>query len=88
LDFCDAIKDGDGLHVLRCYRYLLSMFVSSNRKNYAIKNLNLLLQCDYLLSPCQVEELVWGRFINTHGQTGKNIPNDLHQESIIEKVTL
>jgi len=82
LEFRDAIKEGDGLRVLRCYRYLLPMFVSSNRKNYAIENLNLLLQYDYLLSPRQVEELVWGRFINTHGQTGKNIPNDLHCEHL------
>lgn len=82
LEFQDAIKEGDGLRVLRCYRYLLPMFISSGKKNYAIECLNFLLQHDYLLSPHQVEELIWGRFINTHGQKGRNIPNDLHCEHL------
>lgn len=82
LEFRDAIKEGDGLRVLRCYRYMLPMFVSSGRKNYAIETLNFLLQHDFLLSPCLAEELLWGRFINTHGQGGKNIPNDLHFEHL------
>ena len=67
LEFQDAIKEGDGMRVLRCYRYLLPMFVSSGRTNYAIETLNFLMQYDCLLSPCQAEELLWGRFVNTHG---------------------
>lgn len=47
-----------------------------------MESLNLLLQHDYLLSPREVEELIWGRFINTHGQMGRNIPNDLHCEHL------
>ena len=82
LEFRDAIKEGDGLRVLRCYRYMLPMFVISGRKNYAIETLNLLMQHDFLLSPRLAEELIWGRFINTHGQGGKNIPNDLHCEHL------
>lgn len=35
-----------------------------------------------MLSPRLVEELIWGRFINTHGQGGKNVPNDLHCEHL------
>lgn len=82
LEFRDAIKEGDGVRVLRCYRYMLPMFISSGRKNYAIETLNLLLQHDFLLSPRLAEELLWGRFINTRGQAGKNIPNDLHCEHL------
>lgn len=82
LEFRDAIKEGDGLRVLRCYRYMLPMFISSGRKNYAIETLNFLLQHDFLLSPRLAEELIWGRFINTHGQASKNIPNDLHCEHL------
>ena len=82
MEFRDAIKEGDGLRVLRCYRYMLPMFVSSGRRNYAIETLNLLLQHDFLLSPRLAEELIWGRFINTHGQAGKNISNDLHCEHL------
>lgn len=47
LEFRDAIKEGDGLRVLRCYKYMLPMFVSSGRKNYAIETLNFLLQHDF-----------------------------------------
>ena len=43
LEFRDAIKEGDGLRVLRCYRYMLPVFISSGRKNYTIETLNLLL---------------------------------------------
>ena len=82
LEFRDAIKEGDGIRVLRCYRYLLPMFISSGRTNYAIETLNFLMQYEYLLSPRQAEELLWGRFINTHGQAGRNIPNDLHCEHL------
>jgi len=82
LEFRDAIKEGDGIRVLRCYRYLLPMFISSWRTNYAIETLNFLMQYEYLLSPRQAEELLWGRFINTHGQAGRNIPNDLHCEHL------
>ena len=82
LEFRDAIKEGDGICVLRCYRYLLPMFINSGRTNYAIETLNFLMQYDYLLSPRQAEELLWGRFVNTHGQAGRNIPNDLHCEHL------
>ena len=27
-------------------------------------------------------ELIWSRFINTHGHPGRNIPNDLHCEHL------
>ena len=47
LEFRDAIKEGDGLRVLRCYRYMLPMFISSGRTNYSIETLNLLLQHDF-----------------------------------------
>ena len=54
LEFRDVIKEGDGLWVLRCYRYMLPMFVSSGRKNYAIETLNLLLQHDVVKpAPCR-----------------------------------
>lgn len=32
LEFADAIREGDGLRVLRCWRYLLPIFKSSGRK--------------------------------------------------------
>ena len=80
MEFRDAIKEGDGLCILRCYRYLLPIFKSSGRKNYAIETLTLLLQHDYILSERQANELIWTRFVKTRGSPGSNIPNDLHCE--------
>ena len=77
LEFSDAIKEGDGDRVLRCWRYMLPILVSSRRTNYAIESLNLLLQHDFLLPPRLAAELIWGRFINVQGLPRRNILNDL-----------
>ncbi len=53
LEFRDAIKEGDGDRVLRCYRYMLPIFQNSGRKNYANETLNFLLNYDYILSKRQ-----------------------------------
>ena len=44
LEFSDAIKKGDGSRVLRCYRYMLPMFISSACNNYSIKCMHLLIR--------------------------------------------
>ena len=82
LEYSDGIREGDGDRVLRCWRYMLPMFQSSGRKNYALESLNLLFQHDFSLSPRQAAELVWSRFVNVRGLPGKNIPNDLHMEHL------
>lgn len=81
-EYGDSIKEGDGSRVRRCCRYMLPMFISSGRRNYAIEIMQLLMQYDYLLSPREAEELMWARFINVHGCIGRNIPNDLHMEHL------
>ena len=65
---------------------MLPLFISSGRKNYAIEALNLLVQHDFSLPPHQAAELIWGRFINTTGLPGRNIPNDLHMEHLNRSV--
>ena len=50
LEYSDAIREGDGNRVLRCWRYMLPIFASSGCKNYAIEAFNLLLQHDYILT--------------------------------------
>ena len=37
LEFSDAIREGDGLRILRCYRYFLPLFRASKHKNYSIE---------------------------------------------------
>lgn len=82
LEYCDAIQEGDGDRVLRCWRYLLPIFQSSGRKNYSIEALQMLYQYHYKLTPRQAEQLLWNRFVNIHGLPGRNIPCDLHQEHL------
>ena len=74
VEYCDAIKEGDGNRVLRCWKYLLPIFKSSGHKNYSIEALNLLCQHHHGLPPRQAAQLVWSRFVNVHGLPGRNIP--------------
>lgn len=85
-EFSDAIREGDGNRILRCWRYLLPIFWNSGRTNYANEVFNMLYQHDYALSEAHAHQLLWGRCINVHGRTGKNIPGDLHMEHLIGMV--
>lgn len=82
LEYKDAIKEGDGLRVLRCWKYLQLIFTASQRKNYAIEAFNLICQYIYYLSPQLAQQLLYSRFINVHGRVGYNIPCDLHMEHL------
>ena len=44
MEYTDAIREGDGLRVLRCWKYLLPIFKSSNRTNYSTEVLHFLYQ--------------------------------------------
>ena len=77
LEYCDAIWEGDGVRVYRCWKYLLPIFKNSGRKNYSLEALYLINQYKYELPPREAEKLLWCRFVNTHGLTGYNIPGDL-----------
>ena len=78
LEFSDTIREGDGKCVLRCWRYLLPVFLGSHQTNYSCEVLNMLFQQSYMLS----SELIWSRFINVHGRPGKNIAADLQMEHL------
>jgi L1 cell adhesion molecule like protein len=80
LEFQDAIREGDGLRVLRCWKYFLPIFRASGRKNYALEALNLIFQVTYYLPPRLRMQLLYSRFVNTQGRAGCNIPADLHME--------
>ena len=49
LEMADGIREGDGDRVVRCWRYLLPIFVGVGRKNYALESL------EYSLPPRQAE---------------------------------
>ena len=76
-EFCDAVKEGDGKSVLRCWKFLLLYFKASKRKNYSTEAVNLLAQYYYLLPPRLASQLIWSRIVNVHGKPGCNISCDL-----------
>ena len=46
-EFADAIREGDGNRVLRCWKYMLPIFSASGSRNYACEAANLLIQHSY-----------------------------------------
>jgi len=82
MELADAIREGDGDRVHRCWKYLLPIFKASNRTNYSIEVLNMLNQVEFVLTEREAAELLWNRFVNTHGVRGRNIPCDLHIEHL------
>ena len=75
-------RKGDGERLLRCWRYLLPICKSADRRNFAIEVIKMLCQYEFELPPQQAQELIWSRFISTHASPGHNIPEDLHQEHL------
>ncbi len=86
MEFTDAIREGDGHRVLRCYKFLMLLFKVTGRKNYAIDSFILLAQYYIIFTPRMAEELKWSRFVNTHGRPGKNVSADLHMEYLNKEV--
>ena len=67
-EYSDAVKEGDGQRVFRCFKYILLMFKASNRVNHACEIFCTLAQHKFILSPRLAHQLQWSRFINTHGK--------------------
>ena len=82
MEFADAMREGDGSRVLRCWKYMVVIFSASGNRYYACEAANLLLQYNFTMSPRQSAQLLWSRFVNTQGLPGKNIPVDLHMEHL------
>ena len=75
LNFTDAIAEGDGDRIIRCWKFLLLHFFVDGSKStkYALEALYLQFQQQALLSPRQAYCQKWNRSVNNHGKTGKNV---------------
>ena len=49
---------------------------------YAFEGINLSIQLEYTLSERLKNQLIWGRFVNTKGRKGCNMPCDLFLEHL------
>lgn len=81
LEFYDAWHEGDGNRIIRCWRIFLLHFFESGRTKYSIDAMRLQLQISHLPSS-MVQQIIWDRFVNTHGGMGRNLPCDLHNEHV------
>ena len=82
LNFFDAISEGDGNRLLRCWKFFL-MFLKHQEgtsSKYALEALYLMFQVYALLSPQASHRLIWNRFIKNKPGIGGHIPLDLQLE--------
>ena len=80
-EFNDAIREGDGLRVIRCWKVFLLIFRASNRTKYALEAATLLINLQVLPERIQ-QQMIWSRFVNPSGKPARNIPCDLHMEHL------
>ena len=91
LNFSDAISEGDGLRILRCWKFFL-MFLKADgarSRKYAIEGLHLISQYYAILSPRDAHRLIWNWFIKAKPGLGGNIPLDLaleHYNRVLKEV--
>ena len=81
LEFTNAWSMGDGNRICQCWKFMMLHFRSMGHTKYAWEALRQQFQLA-TLPPHLSYQLKWGRFINTHGGIGKNIPCDLHNEHL------
>ncbi len=82
LNFLDATSEGDGLRILRQYKYVLLYFKADRKHStkYALECLYQFFMAFALLSPRDSERFTWNRTVNNAGGHGKNIALDLNVE--------
>jgi len=80
MNFIDAIAEGDGDRIVRCWKFLLLHFYAEKKAKYAVEAQYLLLQQYCLLSPRQAYRQRWNRSTNNKGGAGNNVSLDLDLE--------
>lgn len=81
LEFHDAWREGDGERICRCWKIFLLLFHCYKHTKYAWEALKLQFQLASL-PPSLAYQVKWGRFVNTRGGKGNNIPCDLFNEHL------
>lgn len=81
-NFEDAVKEGDGKRVMRCWKFMMLIFKAYNHTKYAFAALQMQISIKVLLTPRQAESFIWNRMVNTRGGLGKNISMDLRLEQL------
>ncbi|XP_028412550.1 uncharacterized protein LOC114535442 [Dendronephthya gigantea] len=82
MDIVDAIKEGDGIRLTRCYKLVLLFAYKFRHTKYAYGILLYFVQINAVLSEEDSYNLTRNRFFNISGKIGTNIPLDLHMEHL------
>ena len=79
LNFFDAISEGDGARLVRCWKFMLPYLKADGQRSrkYALEALYLIIQIEVLLSRKDAHSLIWNRFHKSIESSGGNIPMDL-----------
>ena len=81
LEFKDAIREGDGLRILRCWKVFM-YFTYARHQNYQYEAFYTLSLVNALASPRVASQITWGHVVNVIGGAGHNVPLDLHMEHL------
>ena len=81
-NFDDAVKEGDGERVIRCWKFMMLIFKAYNHTKYSFAALHMQISIKALLTPRQAHSFIWNRMVNTKGGLGKNISMDLRLEQL------
>ena len=82
LELRDAIREGDGPRVIRCWKFMLLHWRHAKHTKYSLEALHLLAAINATATARIAHELIWCRFINTRGVPGGNMPVDLYMEHL------
>lgn len=82
-NFDDAIKEGDGQRIIRCWKLAMLIFRAYIHSKYALAALQLQAYIQAMLIQREAECLVWNRTVNNKGGQGCNICMDIRMEHLI-----
>ena len=82
LEFKDAIREGDGRRILRCWKAMLLYFFKAKHINYTKEAIYLLATVNAATTSKVAAQITHSRTVNTRGGAGHNIPIDLYNEHL------
>ena len=82
MNFHDAISEGDGARVLRCWKFMLPYLRKdgAGSRKYDLEGLYIMFQSNALLSSKDAYILAWNRLHKSKFGLGGNIPLDMALE--------
>ena len=84
-NFQDAISEGDGERIIRCWKFFLPYLKAdgAGSRKYCLEGLHLLIQVYCTLSKRDAYRLMWNRSVKAKTGLGGNIPLDIALEHYI-----